>query len=1680
MVRAIEDDAGVLVFDDTIQEEPYSDENELISWPFDPSKNRTVKGISLLNRVHHAQGVTPPVACEPSLPTQRAAPFEDAGAATRSESLRRPSLPAETTRGFRPYNGAPDDPASGPRLAAGLPERPSAAPLHRHHPRLRQRSARRLRRPSPCPQKRGIAMTTLFSLRFILRPGTTLFPALPAALAGAFVVLALGVLAAPVDEAQTALPGLTASPVSGSTDKLDVSWNAWTPKPDHYLVRWKTGSQSYDNTRKKQVNSTPSTNPTSTQITDLTANTAYDVEVRAISGLGTTLARSETSATTNATAVVYQVVALSVAPTTAREGTTYGFNLSLVEPDTTTRLQAPPGGLTVNLTISDATTGGDFLAPANEGAQTVTFAEGESTATYSVPTVDDNQDEPNGQIILKVVAGAGYTTSSILHTLGASVRDNDEVDGLELRVVDSNLTLGTNRSSLDIGEAGGRQKLTVTAFLLGTKTKWMTRSSDTVVSLSFAHTDTVAGDFTALPGSTVLTIPAGKTYGKKVLYIEPKNDSVGEGLERFSLSAIASEGATELASAAVTMYLVDPDWGDPIVTIAPKTSPVTEGTAAEFTVTLRSPAHPAYDWHGNPRGEPVAAPTGGLTIKYGVSWSNAARVWDSQTQQWIQQGSYWNPADPFAGGESIHVAAGQSTATISVPTHDDSTVERDGFVGVALVGGSHYKLSESRNTSISAKVKVVDDDGGSFTSFTVAPVSGDGTKLNLSWSSVPGANGYVLEWKSGDERYSSDRRTVVGNVTSRQAVSLSTDTTYTYRITALDTTTDPDTALAQAEASGTTSDLPAVANFTVTPVSGDGTKLDLSWNAVSGADDYWLEWKSGDQEYSDGRSTILGRAATSTRHTSLSPGTTYTYRLTALDTSTDPDTELARSEASGTTASAGEGGGAPPGGVGSAPLTGLNVASVSGEPSQLAVNWDAVQGAATYSVRWKTGSGDYGDAEEASTNSHTVTGLSPGTTYTVNVAALDADNTLLAEGVASGTTVARTGKATTAATFTIYHDPSAAATVSRYDTAVGLLKAAGLSYAVRSVTGTGKVDRLAGVTYSVMPRFFLGDPEATGWGPAQAKVNNGGLRWLRSKIKQVAVPALSVADASAQESSGSMSFAVSLSAASDVSVSVDYVTADGTATSGADYTAASGTLTFAAGETSKTVMVTLLDDAHDEGAETFTLTLSNARPAGKARLADASATGTIENTDTMPQAWTARFGRSVATHVLGALDERLEAASSGSWVQLAGRRLDGEADLRDRVQRLVPDRDLWADELATDPSQAMTFRDLLLGSAFHLASNDEDTGSGARLSAWGRVAASGFDGQSGRVSLDGTVTTATLGVDGAWDRLLSGVLVAYSEGDGSYAHAGLSGGELSSSLTSVHPYAAYSLSERVRLWGMVGYGSGALQLRLEEEGAMDTDLTMTMGALGVRGRLLDPAQAGGLELALRSDVLWMVMDSAAADNLAATEAKASRLRLVLEGSRPVALEDGGTFTPSLELGLRHDGGDAETGSGLEVGGSLAYASSWGLSIEASVRALLAHEAEDYTEWGAGGALRFDPGRRGRGLTASIAPAWGSASGGVQSLWGQAGVNGQSLVDPLATAAGRLDAELGYGLAALSGRGLLTPYARVALTEGADQAWHLGTRLELAEILNLSLEAGRRSREGERAAHEVALLANLGW
>ena len=596
--------------------------------------------------------------------------------------------------------------------------------------------------------------------------------------------------------------------------------------------------------------------------------------------------------------------------------------------------------------------------------------------------------------------------------------------------------------------------------------------------------------------------------------------------------------------------------------------------------------------------------------------------------------------------------------------------------------------------------------------------------------------------------------------------------------------------------------------------------------------------------------------------------------------------------------------------------------------------------------------------------------------------------------------------------------------------------------------------------------------------------------------------ALSVADASATEGTdAALEFAVTLNRAASVTVTVDYATADGTATAGADYTATSGKLTFDPGETAKTVNVTVLDDVHDDTEETLTLTLSNA---SGARIRDAEATGTIVNSDPIPKAWLARFGRTVADHVVDAIGERLTGSpGGGSQVTLGGQRIpldgvpggagndtsSGGTDGSDARETAAAADTLaaFADRMSNDgagtawvnwgglggedaakrpASRSLSERELLLGSSFLLSLGGGDAnGTGTAWTAWGRGAASSFDGEADGLSLDGDVTTFTLGADAVRGRWLGGVALAHSTGEGGFRdhddtgdpnHRGRGSGELESTLTSVHPYLRFEVSERLSTWGVLGYGTGDLTLAVDASGdqprkTWKTDTEMWMTAVGARGVLLSAADHDGFELAARGDARLVRMNSDAATGadgagkLAATESQTSRLRFILEGSHRMELAGGQTLTPSLEVGLRQDGGDAETGTGVELGGGIAWADpALGLTVTAKARGLLAHEDADYTEWGASGSVKIDPGASGRGLSLSLSPAWGAESGGAERLWGlrdARGLAGNDSFEP----AGRLDAETGYGLGAFGGRGLMTPFAGLSLSDAGERTWRSGVR-----------------------------------
>ena len=610
--------------------------------------------------------------------------------------------------------------------------------------------------------------------------------------------------------------------------------------------------------------------------------------------------------------------------------------------------------------------------------------------------------------------------------------------------------------------------------------------------------------------------------------------------------------------------------------------------------------------------------------------------------------------------------------------------------------------------------------------------------------------------------------------------------------------------------------------------------------------------------------------------------------------------------------------------------------------------------------------------------------------------------------------------------------------------------------------------------------------------------------------------ALSVADAEVQEGPGAvLEFVVSLDRVRHAPVRVDYATANGEAVAGDDYVHTAGTLTFAPGETGHTVSVPVLADEHDEDSETLTLRLAN--PVG-ARIADGEAVGTIRNNGAIPKAWIARFGRTVAEQVLEAVEGRMRATPApGVEVALAGERIGGQAEPGAEVALAG-----WL-KGETDPeeaqrltSRAVTPRDLLTGSSFALTA---ETDGKDLVSLWGRAAVTRFDGREGDLMLDGEVVTGMLGADWTRGRWTAGLIVSHSAGEGGYSGAPGAGdgagngpgagtgpgsgsgasGRVEATLTGVFPWGRYALSDRLEAWGAAGYGQGELTVTpkrpgTDEDGAaIRAGLELGMAAAGLRGVLLDPESGSGFRLTGKIDAMVVQTASgrgrsADGGNLAPARATVTRLRLGLEGSRPILFDGGFTLTPSLEIGVRHDGGDAETGFGLDLGGGLALSDpKRGLQAELRGRGLLTHESKGFRDLGFSGSLAWEgnPGSDRGAKLRLTQTVGGSSSGGADALLSRTTLEGLAANDDGAGGndelkSRRLELKFGYGLSAFGDRFTWTPEVGVDLSDtGRD--YSLGWRLVRGAgsgggSLDLSFEATRRESANDDTppVHEVGL------
>ena len=252
-------------------------------------------------------------------------------------------------------------------------------------------------------------------------------------------------------------------------------------------------------------------------------------------------------------------------------------------------------------------------------------------------------------------------------------------------------------------------------------------------------------------------------------------------------------------------------------------------------------------------------------------------------------------------------------------------------------------------------------------------------QLSVSWNPASGADGYKVQWKSGSDQFDSSRQHVVtgGDTINYTISNLAPGTEYTVRVI----------AIKFGAANGTPSPemtgipgAPPPPQVTGVMVTQGVEQLSVSWNPVSGADGYKVQWKSSSEQFDSSRQHVVtGGDTASYTISNLAPGTEYTVRVIATKAYADDGTPSP--EMTGIP-------GAPP----PPQVTGVMV--IEGV-EQLSVSWKPVSGADGYKVQWKSGSDKFDSSRQhvvtgGDTTKYTISNLAPGTEYTVRVIATKA------------------------------------------------------------------------------------------------------------------------------------------------------------------------------------------------------------------------------------------------------------------------------------------------------------------------------------------------------------------------------------------------------------------------------------------------------------------------------------------------------------------------------------------------------------------------------------------------------------------------------------------------------------------------------------------------------------------
>ncbi|MCB9016960.1 MAG: HYR domain-containing protein, partial [Lentimicrobiaceae bacterium] len=885
----------------------------------------------------------------------------------------------------------------------------------------------------------------------------------------------------------------------------------------------------------------------------------------------------------------------------------------------------------ISYTISgDATAGSDYTALSG----TVTIPAGSTSATISVPVIDDNilEDDETVTITLSSITSGNSGISIGAPYIATVTIADDDVATVSIAATDA-----------DAGEPNNNGQFTIT----------MTKAADvaTVITYAVTGTATPGSDYTTLSGT--VTIPAGSTTA--TIAVNVIDNLIIESSETViaTLTAITSGDANTS---------IDTDNDEATVTI-------TDNDAAIVTITANDPNAAEPSNNG----------------QFTVSMTHPS---DTDTEiSYTVSGTATAGSDYNSLSGTVTIPAGSTSVTIDVIVNDDNILESSETVIATLIAITSGTPAITIGTPNAATVTITDNDAASVSiaDVTVSEADGTATFTVLLTGNVQG--GFTIAYATannsavqpGDYTNTSGTLTFAGttgetktftvDITNNSIVEI-TETFFvnltaisnplvTYDAQAIGTITDDDAATVSINNvshdegnSGTTT-----YTFTVTMSAASDAAVTVDYATANGTA------TTGDSDYTATSGTLTFAVGETTKtitvlvngDTKIEADETFTVALSnlvtngrsiTLGTSTgtgtivnDDAANLTISDVTLDEGNAGTTNFSFTVSLSSAVATAVTVdyTTANGTATVLDGDYIATAGTVVFSagqtsktiivpvngdVKVENDETFYVNLSNLSTGGYDVTltdSQGAGTITNDDAAAITISDATANEG----------NSGTTSFTFTVTmsHASDAAVTVD-YTTANGTATTADNDFS----TASGTLTFAAGETSKTITVLVNGDTrvEANETFTIELSdlVDNGRDITITDATGTGTITnddsaTLSIGDVTlAEGNSGttSFSFTVTLSAASDAAVTVDYATADGTATiADSDYGTATGTLTFAAGETSKTITVSVNGDNKVEADETFTVGLNNMGTNGRSiTLSDDSGLGTITNDDNAP------------------------------------------------------------------------------------------------------------------------------------------------------------------------------------------------------------------------------------------------------------------------------------------------------------------------------------------------------------------------------------------------------------------------------------------------------------------------------